>query len=133
MKKRIAIIGGGISGLTAAYVLQRDHAATCEFTLFEASDRFGGIIETVRSDGFTIECGPDSWVTEKPWAEELARELGLGDELLPSNDRERRTYIARSGVLTPLPDAMRMMVPTDSRRCASIAALLRDGAAGIPQ
>lgn len=113
MKRRIAIIGGGISGLTAAYVLWRDHADACEFILFEASSRLGGIIETVHADGFTIECGPDSWVTEKPWAEQLARELGLGQELLPSNDHERRTYISRNGSLTALPDAMRMMVPTD--------------------
>jgi oxygen-dependent protoporphyrinogen oxidase len=113
VKKRIAIVGGGISGLTAAYILQRDYADTCEFTLFEASSRLGGIIETVHADGFTIECGPDSWVTEKPWAEQLARELGFAHELLPSNDRERRTYIARGGSLAALPDGMRMMVPTD--------------------
>ena len=118
MKKRIAIVGGGISGLTAAYILQRDYAHTSEFSLFEANSRLGGIIETVHTDGFTIECGPDSWVTEKPWAEQLARELGLARELLPSNDRERRTYIARgsekqAGSLAALPDAMRMMVPTD--------------------
>jgi oxygen-dependent protoporphyrinogen oxidase len=113
VKKRIAIVGGGISGLTAAYVLQRDYAGACEVALFEATDRLGGIIETVCTNGFTIESGPDSWVTEKPWAEQLARELGLGEELLPSNDRERRTYIARAGSLIPLPDAMRMMVPTD--------------------
>ncbi len=118
MKRRIAIIGGGISGLTAAYILQRDYADSYEFTLFEANRRLGGIIETVRADGFTIECGPDSWVTEKPWAEQLARELGLAHELLPSNDRERRTYIARGSgeqdrSLAALPDAMRMMVPTE--------------------
>ncbi|HTF68922.1 MAG TPA: protoporphyrinogen oxidase [Edaphobacter sp.] len=113
MKKRIAIVGGGISGLTAAYILHRDYSDTCEFILFESKRRLGGIIETVRADGFTIECGPDSWVTEKPWAEQLARELGLAHELLPSNDRERRTSIARDGLLVPLPDAMRMMVPTD--------------------
>lgn len=113
MKKRIAIIGGGISGLTAAYIFNRDHAHTCEFTLFELSNRLGGIVETVREDGFTIECGPDSWVTEKPWAEQLARELGLAEELLPSNDQNRRTYIACSGAIIPLPDRMRMMVPTD--------------------
>jgi protoporphyrinogen/coproporphyrinogen III oxidase len=118
MKKRIAIVGGGISGLTAAYILHRDYSRTCEFTLFEANLRAGGIIETVHAHGFTIECGPDSWVTEKPWAEQLARELGLAHELLPSNDRERRTYIARGSgeqdrSLVALPDAMRMMVPTD--------------------
>ena len=113
MKRRIAIIGGGISGLTAACILHRDHPDTGEFTLFEASSRLGGIIETVRADNFIIECGPDSWITEKPWAEQLARELGLAHELLPSNDRERRTYIAQGRSLTALPDAMRMMVPTD--------------------
>jgi oxygen-dependent protoporphyrinogen oxidase len=118
VKKRIAIIGGGISGLTAAYILHRDYADACEFTLFEANRRLGGIIETIHADGFTIECGPDSWVTEKPWAEQLARELGLAHDLSPSNDRERRTYIARGSgeqdrSLTALPDAMRMMVPTD--------------------
>jgi oxygen-dependent protoporphyrinogen oxidase len=113
VKKRIAIIGGGISGLTAAYMLHRDYADTCEFTLFESTDRLGGIIETVHIDGFTIECGPDSWVTEKPWAEQLARELGLAHQLLPSNDRERRTYIARGGSLIDLPAAMHMMVPGD--------------------
>jgi oxygen-dependent protoporphyrinogen oxidase len=113
VKKRIAIVGGGISGLTAAYILHRDYADTCDVTLFEANLRLGGTIETVHADGFTIECGPDSWVTEKPWAEQLARELGLAHELVPSNDRERRTYIARGGLLTALPDAMRLMVPTD--------------------
>ncbi|HEV3149491.1 MAG TPA: protoporphyrinogen oxidase [Acidobacteriaceae bacterium] len=113
MKKRIAIVGGGISGLTAAYILHRDDSESCEFTLFEGEKRAGGIIETVHMDGFTIECGPDSWVTEKPWAEQLARELGLGDQLLGSNDHARRTYIARGGSLTPLPEAMRMMVPAD--------------------
>jgi oxygen-dependent protoporphyrinogen oxidase len=113
VKKRIAIVGGGISGLTAAYILHRDHSGTCEFTLFEAASRLGGIIETIHSEGFTIECGPDSWVTEKPWAEELARDLELDHELIHSNDRERRIYIARGGTLTPLPEAMHMMVPGD--------------------
>ena len=113
MKKSIAIVGGGISGLTAAYILHRDYSETCDVSLFEAENRLGGIVETVHGDGFTIECGPDSWVTEKPWAEQLARELGLADELLRSNDHARRTYIAHEGSLAPLPDAMRVMVPTD--------------------
>jgi oxygen-dependent protoporphyrinogen oxidase len=113
VKKRVAILGGGISGLTAAYILRRDYSETWDFTLFEAENRLGGTIETIHADGFTIECGPDSWVTDKPWAEQLARELGLADQLLRSNDHVRRTYIARKGSLAALPDAMHMMVPAD--------------------
>ncbi len=116
-RRRVAIIGGGISGLTAAYELQRI-AQTApvergwECTLFEASARLGGIVETVREQGFAVECGPDSWVTEKPWARELAEELGLGTEIIPSNDARKRTYLVQEGSLVPLPSGMRMMVPT---------------------
>jgi oxygen-dependent protoporphyrinogen oxidase len=110
---RVAVIGGGIAGVSAAYELAR---AGADFTLYEASRRLGGIVETVRQDGFVVECGPDSWVTEKPWARELAVELGLEDEILPSNDLQRRTYIVRGIVqgkeLVAMPDGLRMMVPT---------------------
>jgi len=108
--KRIAIAGGGISGLATAYQLACDGV---EYTLFEAADRLGGIVETVRSQGFVIECGPDSWVTEKPWARELAVELGLEDQIIASNDQWRRTYVQQGSEaqLVPIPDGMRMMVP----------------------
>lgn len=106
---KVAIVGGGIAGLSAAYELARRGA---EFTLYEASHRLGGIVETVERDGFVVECGPDSWVTEKPWARELAVALGLENEIIPSNDRWRRTYIARGKRLVAMPDGMRMMVPT---------------------
>ena len=108
--KRIAIIGGGLAGLTAAWQL---HQLGHEFTLYEASARLGGIVETVRRDGFVVELGPDGWVTEKPWAAELARDLGLGDELISSNDATRVTYILSDSKLVAMPDSMRMMVPTD--------------------
>src|SRR5271170_2606713 len=108
---QIAIIGGGLSGLSSAYELtRRGHT---DFVLYEASSRLGGIVETHRQDGFVIECGADSWVTEKPWARELAIELGREDEIIPSNDTHRRTYLLLDGKLTPMPDGMRMMVPTD--------------------
>ena len=107
---RIAVIGGGIAGVSAAYELAQSGT---EFVLYEASDRLGGIVETVRRDGFVVECGPDSWVTEKPWARELAVELGLESEIIPSNDSLRRTYIVRGGELVAMPDGMRMMVPTE--------------------
>ena len=107
---RIAIVGGGIAGLTAAWQL---HRLGQEFTLYEASNRLGGTVETIRREGFIIELGPDGWVTEKPWAAELARDLGLAGELTPSLDTDRVTYILRGGQLIPMPDGMRMMVPTN--------------------
>jgi len=111
--KRIAIIGGGIAGVTAAWQLARlaEAGMPVEATFFEASVRLGGIVETVRADGFVIECGPDGWVTEKPWARELAEELGLADEIIASNDATRKTYVLQDSVLIPMPDGMRMMVP----------------------
>jgi oxygen-dependent protoporphyrinogen oxidase len=119
--RRIAIIGGGIAGLTAAYELARlaRAGAPIEAVLFEASNRVGGIIETVREGGFTAEAGPDGWVTAKPWARELAVELGLADELISSNDATRKTWVYLStaenpsGRLVPMPDSLNMMVPTD--------------------
>ncbi len=112
MTKRVAVVGGGIAGVTAAYELARSGAAV-EATLFEASRRLGGIVETVRERGFVIECGPDAWVTEKPWARELAGELGLDGEVICSNDATRKTYILKDGELVAMPDGMRMMVPAD--------------------
>jgi protoporphyrinogen/coproporphyrinogen III oxidase len=105
----IAIVGGGVSGLATAYELTREGVP---FVLFEASGRLGGIVETVQRQGFVIECGPDSWVTEKPEARQLAIELGLEDQLISSNDRWRRTYVQQGRQLVPIPDGMRMMVPS---------------------
>jgi len=119
--KRIAIVGGGIAGLAAAYELARfaRDGAAVEATLFESSNRFGGLIETVREGGFTVEGGPDGWVSAKPWARELAIALGLGDELISSNDATRKTWVLLSnaenpaGRLVAMPAGFNMMVPTD--------------------
>jgi protoporphyrinogen/coproporphyrinogen III oxidase len=119
--RRIAIVGGGISGLTAAYELARQArgGAQVEAVLFESTQRLGGLIETINEGGFTVECGPDGWVSAKPWARELAIELGLGDDLIPSNDLMRRTWILLKssetppGTLVPMPDGFSMMVPSD--------------------
>jgi oxygen-dependent protoporphyrinogen oxidase len=117
--RRVAIIGGGISGLTAAYELElaRKRGAEIDWHLYEASDRLGGIVETTRlgtpEGEYILEGGPDGWVSEKPWARELAVELGLEDELIDSNDATRKTYILREGELVAIPDGMRLMVPED--------------------
>jgi protoporphyrinogen/coproporphyrinogen III oxidase len=112
--KRIAIIGGGISGLAAAFALekQRRSGVAFEFVLFEANSRLGGVLLTEHVDGCQIEAGPDSFLTEKPWARELCRELGLGDQLIGSNDGERQTYILVKGKLVSIPDGLMFMVPT---------------------
>jgi oxygen-dependent protoporphyrinogen oxidase len=113
--KRIAILGGGISGLTAAYELElaRKAGADIDWQLYEASERLGGIVETTEHEGFVLEGGPDGWVSEKPRARELAVALGLESELIYSNDATRKTYIVIDGKLQAIPDGMRMMVPTD--------------------
>ncbi len=119
MTKRIAIIGGGISGLTAAYELElaRKRGADIDWHLYEASDRLGGIVETTRhttpEGEWILEGGPDAWVSEKPWARELAIELGLEDQLIYSNDADKKTYIYIDGILQAMPDGMRMFVPQD--------------------
>jgi len=104
-----------VAGLAATYELARQgrDGAPLQVVLFEASTRLGGIIETVHEGGFVIECGPDAWVTEKPWARELAEELGLSEEVMPSNDATRKTYVLVDKKLQAMPDGMRMMVPAD--------------------
>jgi oxygen-dependent protoporphyrinogen oxidase len=112
--KRIAIVGGGISGLAAAHALEQRRRAglEIEYTLYEGSSRFGGVLVTERVDGCLIEAGPDSFLTEKPWASDLCRELGLGDQLIGSNDPQRKTYILARGRLVEMPDGLMFMVPT---------------------
>ncbi len=112
--KRIAIIGGGISGLSAAYTLEekRQSGTPVEYVLFESSPRLGGVLVTDRVDGCLVEAGPDSFLTEKPWAADLCSKIGLGDQLIGSNDSERKTYILARGRLVVMPDGLMFMVPT---------------------
>ena len=112
--KRIAIIGGGISGLSAAYALEEKRRAGLEvqYVLYEASARFGGVLVTDRVDGCILEAGPDSFLTEKPWATDLCAKLGLAGQLIGSNDAGRKTYILLRGKLVEMPDGLMFMVPT---------------------
>jgi len=112
--KRIAIIGGGIAGLSAAYFLEkaRRAGAPLQWTLFEKSKRLGGVIRTEQQDGFVLEAGPDSFLTAKPDALALCRELGIEDQIIPSNDAIRKTYILAKNRLIEIPDGLQFMVPT---------------------
>ncbi len=111
---RIAIIGGGISGLSAAFSLEKARAAGAdlEYTLFEGSQRLGGCLSSDRIDDCLVEAGPDSFLTEKPWAETLCKELGIAGQLIGSNDAQRKTYIVVHGRLIVMPDGLMFMVPT---------------------
>lgn len=109
-KPRIAIIGGGISGLAAAHrVIELDPAV--ELTVFEAGDRCGGVIATEHIDGFQVELGPDSLLKTLPWGVDLCRRLGIADELTGTNTHQKRTWILRSGRLQPLPEGLAIMAP----------------------
>jgi oxygen-dependent protoporphyrinogen oxidase len=109
MPQHVVIIGGGISGLSAAYDLAR---AGIPHTLFEKSSRLGGVIETRTQDGCVLERGPDSFITSKPEVITLMKELGLEGEIIGSNDFQRTTYILKHGRLVPLPEGVMMIVPT---------------------
>jgi protoporphyrinogen/coproporphyrinogen III oxidase len=111
---RTAIIGGGIAGMAAAFELEkaRQAGAAVKYTLFEARAQLGGSLSSEIVDGVVVERGPDSFLTEKPAAAELCRELGLGGDLLPSNDAARKTYILVKNRLVPLPDGLMFLVPT---------------------
>lgn len=113
-RMRTAIIGGGIAGLAAAYELEKARATNpaIEYTLFESRDCLGGSLATEIIDGTVLERGPDSFLTEKPAAAELCRELGLGADLIPSNDAARKTYVVVKNRLVPLPDGLMFLVPT---------------------
>jgi oxygen-dependent protoporphyrinogen oxidase len=112
--KRIAIIGGGTSGLSAAITLENARAkgAQIEYAIFEAAPRLGGVLITERIDDCLVEAGPDSFLTEKSWGLDFVRSLGLGDQLIGSNDPDRITYILVRGRLVPIPDGLMFMVPT---------------------
>src|SRR5258708_18975158 len=113
--KRIAIIGGGISGLSAAYTIEkkRQSGTPVDYVLFESSPRLGGVVATERVDGCLVEAGPDSFLTEKPWAADLCSKIGLSDQLIGSNDSERKTYIVTKGKLVEMPDGLMFIVATN--------------------
>jgi oxygen-dependent protoporphyrinogen oxidase len=115
---RLVVIGGGIAGLAAAHravELARERGLALDLTLLEARDRLGGTIASERIDGFLVEAGPDSFLSEKPWALALCRRLGIEDRLVRTDDRFRKVFVWYRGRLHPLPEGFQLLAPTAIR------------------
>lgn len=109
-RRRVAVVGGGISGLAAAHrVTELDPAA--ELVLLEASDRLGGVLGTEARDGYLIERSADMFTTREPWALDLCRRIGIADELIGATPGNRQAYVVRRGRLEPVPDGFTLMAP----------------------
>ena len=105
----VAVVGGGIAGLAAAYEL---HRRAARFVLLEAGTRWGGVIRTEADAGFLLEGGPDALLAQKPEAARLCRELGLDGRIVPTHPAQRSVYVLRAGALHRLPEGMILGVPT---------------------
>jgi protoporphyrinogen/coproporphyrinogen III oxidase len=112
---KLVVIGGGVTGLAAAHrivELARERSLAVELTLIETRERLGGTIATERAEGFLIEAGPDSFLSEKPWALALCQRLGLENRLVRTDDRFRKVFVWRGGRLHALPDGFQLLAPT---------------------
>ena len=113
---KVAIVGAGISGLSSAHYLRKlcwEGGVPLELVLFESSVCPGGVFDTVKKEGMILELGPDSFITSKPWALDLARELGLGNSLVGVGyGREKNTFVYYGGELRPLPEGFFLMAPS---------------------
>lgn len=113
--KTLVIVGGGITGLSAAFRAQKKaelQGEQVQIQIIDAGPRPGGVIETVRRDGFLWEGGPDSFITDKPAALELARELGLDSQIIGTNKKFQQSFVARNGRLHPTPEGFYLLAPT---------------------
>src|SRR5436190_18415385 len=114
----VAIIGAGITGLTAAFRLHRENIPV---TVYEASPRPGGPMQTVRRDGYLAECGPNSILETSPVITALVRDVGLDSRRVYASSEARNRYIVRRGRPLPVPSSPRGFFST---RLFSIGAKL---------
>jgi oxygen-dependent protoporphyrinogen oxidase len=105
------VIGGGIAGLSAAHrLLELDDRR--HVIVLESADAPGGVLRTVRKDGFLIEQSADSFLTALPYGLGLCRRVGLEDEVIPTDPAHRRAFVVSRGKLVPIPDGLMIMAPT---------------------
>lgn len=112
-RQKVVIIGGGITGLTAAYYLQKEakeKGMLLDVKLVEATHRLGGKIQTVKRDGYVIERGPDSFLARKQSATRLAKEVGMEKELI--SNTTGKSYVLVRQRLYPMPGGSIMGIPT---------------------
>ena len=112
--RRIAIIGGGITGLSAALRLSdiaRERGLAIEVTLLENSDRLGGVLRTERIGEYLVEHAADMWITNKPEGVRLCERLGLAERLIPTDTEFRRSFVLRNGIPHVVPEGFQLMVP----------------------
>jgi oxygen-dependent protoporphyrinogen oxidase len=109
--RHIAVLGGGISGLSAAHRIV-ELSPDARITLLERTERVGGVLLTVHEDGYQIEQSADNFITTMPWGLDLCKRLGLSDRLIQTNPAHRHTFVVRKGRLHKLPDGFLMMAPT---------------------
>src|ERR1041385_5888793 len=108
---RIIVIGGGITGLAAEHRVHELNPSV-KVTVLEASPRLGGTIHTEHRDGFLLERGPDSFISEKPEALALAKRLGLESQIIQTNETFRRSFIVRNGRLRAVPEGFQLLAPS---------------------
>lgn len=109
--KKVAVIGGGISGLSTAHRLT-ELDPEVSVTLFEQADRVGGLLQTHREDGFLFEWGADNFITTMPWAVNLCRRIGFEDQLVETDSRHRGAFVLRNGKLRRIPQGFIVMAPS---------------------
>ena len=118
LKTRVAIIGGGVSGLACAFrltELKRQNKSDFEIIIFEAGSQAGGTIGTEKRDEFIFEKGPDSFISENAGALDFCGRLGIGSKVINTREQSRKISVVKHGRLVSLPEGFYLVAPANLR------------------